>query len=130
VDKGAEAFTASLSDAAALTKVFSGGRAAYLMLPPAKSREEQERDRWDREGRKGIWPALRGASEQLRRPGRERCRALSFPTFWHYDLLRGLEYLRNAGIQPDGRVKEAIEILIKRRHQNGALAGQAVSRRL
>jgi uncharacterized protein YbjT (DUF2867 family) len=44
VDKGAEAFIASLSDAAALTKAFSGGRAAYLMLPPAKSREEQERD--------------------------------------------------------------------------------------
>src|ERR1700723_1560919 len=44
VDKGAEAFTATLSDAVALTKAFSGGRAAYLMLPPAKSREEQERD--------------------------------------------------------------------------------------
>ena len=44
VDKGAEAFTATLSDAAALTKAFSGGRAAYLMLPPAKSREDQERD--------------------------------------------------------------------------------------
>jgi uncharacterized protein YbjT (DUF2867 family) len=44
VDKGAEAFTANLSDAAALTKAFSGARAAYLMLPPAKSREEQERD--------------------------------------------------------------------------------------
>jgi uncharacterized protein YbjT (DUF2867 family) len=44
VDKGAETFIARLSDAAALTKAFSGGRAAYLMLPPAKSREEQERD--------------------------------------------------------------------------------------
>ena len=44
VDKGAEAFTANLSDAAALTKAFSGARAAYLLLPPAKSREEQERD--------------------------------------------------------------------------------------
>ncbi len=44
VDKGAEAFTATVSDAAALTKAFSGARAAYLMLPPAKSREEQERD--------------------------------------------------------------------------------------
>src|SRR5712672_3973170 len=43
-DKGAEAFTANLSDAAALTKAFSGARAAYLLLPPAKSREEQERD--------------------------------------------------------------------------------------
>ena len=43
----------------------------------------------------------------------------SFPTFWHYDVLRGLDYLRNAGIQPDGRVREAIEIVTKRRHQNG-----------
>ena len=44
VRKGAEAFTANVSDAAALTKAFSGARAAYLMLPPAKSREDQERD--------------------------------------------------------------------------------------
>jgi len=44
VDKGAEAFTANLSDTAAITKAFSGARAAYLMLPPAKSQEEQERD--------------------------------------------------------------------------------------
>jgi len=44
VRKGAEAFTANMSDAAALTKAFSGARAAYLMLPPAKSREDQERD--------------------------------------------------------------------------------------
>ncbi len=44
VDRGAEAFTADMSDAAALTKAFSGVRAAYLLLPPAKSPEEQERD--------------------------------------------------------------------------------------
>jgi uncharacterized protein YbjT (DUF2867 family) len=44
VDKGAEAFTANMSDAAALAKAFNGARAAYLMLPPAKSREDQERD--------------------------------------------------------------------------------------
>ncbi len=40
---GAEAFTADLSDAAALTKAFGGARAAYLLLPPLNSREEQER---------------------------------------------------------------------------------------
>jgi uncharacterized protein YbjT (DUF2867 family) len=44
VDKGAEALTADMSDAAALTKAFSGARAAYLLLPPAKSREDQERE--------------------------------------------------------------------------------------
>jgi hypothetical protein len=43
----------------------------------------------------------------------------SFPPFWHYDVLRGLDYLRNAGIQPDTRVSEAIEIVMKRCHQNG-----------
>ena len=43
----------------------------------------------------------------------------SFPTFWHYDVLRGLDYLRNAGITPDSRVREAVETVMKRRHQNG-----------
>jgi hypothetical protein len=43
----------------------------------------------------------------------------SFPTFWHYDVLRGLDYLRNAGIKPDGRVGDAIQTVIERRHQNG-----------
>lgn len=43
----------------------------------------------------------------------------SFPTFWHYDVLRGLDYLRSAGIKPDRRVEDAIEVVIKRRHQNG-----------
>jgi uncharacterized protein YbjT (DUF2867 family) len=44
VSKGAEAFTADLTDAAALTKAFSGASAAYLMLPPITSREDQERE--------------------------------------------------------------------------------------
>src|ERR1700747_2355099 len=44
VRQGAEAFTGDVSDAAALTKAFTGARAAYLLLPPAKSPEEQERD--------------------------------------------------------------------------------------
>jgi hypothetical protein len=43
----------------------------------------------------------------------------SFPPFWHYDVLRGLDYLRSAGIRPDSRVAEAVEIVMKRRHQNG-----------
>ena len=43
----------------------------------------------------------------------------TYPTHWHYDVLRGLDYLRDAGIQPDSRVEEAIQIVIQRRHQNG-----------
>jgi hypothetical protein len=49
----------------------------------------------------------------------ERWLRFSFPTFWHYDVLRGLDYLRSAGVKPDRRAREAIEIIIKRRHQNG-----------
>ena len=44
VRKGAEALTADVSDAVALTKAFRGARAAYLMLPPITSREDQERE--------------------------------------------------------------------------------------
>ena len=43
----------------------------------------------------------------------------AYPTVWHYDVLRALDYLRNAGIKPDTRVKEGIETVIQRRHQNG-----------
>jgi hypothetical protein len=49
----------------------------------------------------------------------ERWLRFSFPTYWHYDVLRGLDYLRNAGIKPDSRVREAIETVMERRHQNG-----------
>jgi len=49
----------------------------------------------------------------------ERWLRFSFPTFWHYDLLRGLDYLRDARVRPEGRVVEAVEIVIKRRDQNG-----------
>jgi uncharacterized protein YbjT (DUF2867 family) len=44
VRKGAEAFTGDVSDAGALTRAFRGARAAYLMLPPITSREDQERE--------------------------------------------------------------------------------------
>jgi uncharacterized protein YbjT (DUF2867 family) len=44
VRKGAEAYSADLSDAVALTEAFRGAHAAYLMLPPITSREDQERE--------------------------------------------------------------------------------------
>jgi uncharacterized protein YbjT (DUF2867 family) len=43
VRSGAAAFKADLSDATSLTKAFRSARAAYLMLPPITSREDQER---------------------------------------------------------------------------------------
>ncbi|XEC97510.1 hypothetical protein AB6A23_13705 [Paenibacillus tarimensis] len=43
----------------------------------------------------------------------------SFPPTWHYDVLRGLDYLRSAGVEPDERVTEAVELVAKKQHQNG-----------
>jgi hypothetical protein len=46
----------------------------------------------------------------------------AFPTWWHYDLLRGLEYLRSAGVTPDERVAEAIELVESKRDDDGRWA--------
>lgn len=43
----------------------------------------------------------------------------AFPTTWHYDVLRGLDYLRSADVEPDERAAEAIDVVRSRRHQNG-----------
>ena len=43
----------------------------------------------------------------------------SFPTWWHYDVLRGLDYLRDAGVEPDERVAEAIEVVEGKRDADG-----------
>jgi hypothetical protein len=43
----------------------------------------------------------------------------AFPTWWHYDVLRGLEYLRRAGVAPDERAAEAIELVASKRGADG-----------
>jgi hypothetical protein len=43
----------------------------------------------------------------------------AFPTWWHYDVLRGLEYLRRAGITPDERLSDAIELVASKREADG-----------
>src|SRR5215510_10177613 len=43
----------------------------------------------------------------------------AFPTWWHYDVLRGLEYLRSAVVRPDERVAEAIELVASKRDGDG-----------
>jgi hypothetical protein len=43
----------------------------------------------------------------------------SYPTFWHYDVLRGLDYLRAAGIVADERVAEAIDLVESKRDADG-----------
>jgi hypothetical protein len=43
----------------------------------------------------------------------------SFPTHWHYDVLRGLEHFRAAGDPPDPRVHEGIDLLRSKRQSGG-----------
>lgn len=43
----------------------------------------------------------------------------SYPPTWHYDVLRGLDYLRSAGVEPDERATEAVDLVAKKQHQNG-----------
>jgi hypothetical protein len=43
----------------------------------------------------------------------------AFPTWWHYDVLRGLEYLRSAGVTPDERVAEAVDLVASKRGGDG-----------
>lgn len=43
----------------------------------------------------------------------------AFPTWWHYDVLRGLEYLRRAGATPDERVAEAVELVASKCDSDG-----------
>ena len=50
---------------------------------------------------------------------RSRWTQFSFPTRWHYDVLWGLDYLRTAGVEPDQRVAEAIDLLEKKRDEYG-----------
>ena len=43
----------------------------------------------------------------------------AFPTWWHYDVLRGLDYLRGAGVTPDARVAEAVALVASKRDADG-----------
>jgi hypothetical protein len=43
----------------------------------------------------------------------------AFPTWWHYDVLRGLDYLRRADVTPDERVDDAIELVESKRGDAG-----------
>lgn len=43
----------------------------------------------------------------------------SFPTRWYYDVLRGLDYFRAAGHEPDERLDEALALVAGKRDDEG-----------
>jgi hypothetical protein len=46
----------------------------------------------------------------------------SYPTYWHYDVLRALDYLRAAGADIDGRLAEALDLVRSKRDSDGRWA--------
>jgi hypothetical protein len=53
------------------------------------------------------------------RKGNHDWTRFAFPPTWHYDVLRGLDYLRAAGVEPGERNAEAVAIVTSRRNQDG-----------
>jgi hypothetical protein len=53
------------------------------------------------------------------RKGGSEWTRFAFPTWWHYDVLRGLEYLCSAGIAYDERMADAIELVAAKRDGDG-----------
>ena len=47
-----------------------------------------------------------------------RWQLMSFPPRWHYDVIRGLDYLREAGTSPDPRAGEAIDLVESKRRKD------------
>jgi hypothetical protein len=43
----------------------------------------------------------------------------AFPYYWHYDVLRALDYFRRAGATPDSRMAEAVEVMRSKRQPDG-----------
>jgi hypothetical protein len=60
-----------------------------------------------------------GEAIECDRKGGTAWTSFAFPTWWHYDLLRGLDYLRSADVAPDERVVEALELVVSKRQLDG-----------
>jgi len=50
---------------------------------------------------------------------------LAFPPRYHYDILRALDYFRAAGIQPDQRMSEAVDIIASKQQSGRWLLDRA-----
>lgn len=48
--------------------------------------------------------------------------SFAFPTWWHYDVLRGLDYFRCTDLPPDARLAEAIELVAAKCDREGRWA--------
>ena len=44
---------------------------------------------------------------------------MNFPPRWHYDFIRALDHLRSVNASGDERMQDAIELLLKKRKEDG-----------
>jgi hypothetical protein len=81
-------------------------------------------------GSDGVTEARRGAEEYLlermlfrRKSTGEVAQPayldLAFPYYWHYDVLRALDYFRRAGAEPDPRMAEGVEHVRSQQQADG-----------
>lgn len=49
----------------------------------------------------------------------ERMTSLTYPSYWHYTVLRGLDYMRGTAHIKDQRLDDAIQLIIERQKPNG-----------
>jgi hypothetical protein len=87
---------------------------------------------WERAGRssEAVAAARHSGEEYLLERGLFRRRStgqvidprftmFSFPTYWYYDVLRGLDYFRSTGAAPDGRCADTIALVAGKRDKDG-----------
>jgi hypothetical protein len=81
-------------------------------------------------GSDAVREARRGGEEYLLERGLFRRRStgevadaayldFAFPYYWHYDVLRALDYFRQQGAEPDSRMAEAVEVVRSKRQPDG-----------
>jgi hypothetical protein len=77
-----------------------------------------------------VRTARRGGEEYLLERGLFRRRStrevavaayleFAFPYYWHYDVLRALDYFRRSGADPDPRMAEAVAVVRSKRQPDG-----------
>ncbi len=81
-------------------------------------------------GSEEVRTARRGGEEYLLQRGLFRRKStgevvdpayleFAFPYYWHFDVLRALDYFRRAGTAPDPRMAEAVEVVRSKRQPDG-----------
>lgn len=60
-----------------------------------------------------------GEAIERDRKGGSAWTSFAFPTWWHYDVLRGLEYLRGARVAYDERIDAALKLVASKRDGHG-----------